>query len=94
MPPITIKDGTHQYDKDWGAGQPVVFGHGWSLSADAWESQMLFLANRGYGCIAHDRRGHGRSDQPRDGNEMDTYADDIAALTEKVNLKNAIHVGY
>jgi non-heme chloroperoxidase len=94
MPTITIKDGTQQYYKDWGAGQPVVFSHGWPLSADAWEDQMLFLANRGYRCIAHDRRGHGRSDQPWDGNEMDTYADDLAALTEKLNLKNATHVGH
>jgi non-heme chloroperoxidase len=77
MPTITIKDGTQQYYKDWGAGQPVVFSNGWPLSADAREDQILILANRGYRCIAHDRRGYGRSDQPWDGNEMDTYADDL-----------------
>jgi non-heme chloroperoxidase len=94
MPTITTKDGTQLYYKDWGAGQPVVFSHGWPLSADAWEDQMLFLAGRGYRCIAHDRRGHGRSSQPWDGNEMNTYADDLAALTEKLDLRDAIHVGH
>jgi non-heme chloroperoxidase len=94
MPVITTRDGTEIYYKDWGAGQPVVFSHGWPLSADAWEDQMLFLADRGYRCIAHDRRGHGRSSQPGDGNEMNTYADDLAALVEKLDLKNAIHVGH
>jgi non-heme chloroperoxidase len=94
MPTITTQDGTRIYYKDWGTGQPVVFSHGWPLSADAWEDQMLFLADRGYRCIAHDRRGHGRSDQPWNGNEMDTYADDLAALVQALDLKNAIHVGH
>jgi non-heme chloroperoxidase len=94
MPFITTKDGTQIYYKDWGKGQPVVFSHGWPLDADAWEDQMIFLAARGYRCIAHDRRGHGRSDQPWDGNEMDTYADDLASLVEKLDLKNVIHVGH
>ena len=84
MATITTKDGTQIYYKDWGTGQPVVFSHGWPLSADAWEDRMLFLAERGYRCIAHDRRGHGRSSQPWKGNDMDTYADDLAELTEKV----------
>jgi non-heme chloroperoxidase len=94
MPTLTIKDGTQIYYKDWGEGQPVVFSHGWPLSSDAWEDQMMFLADRGYRCIAHDRRGHGRSSQPWEGNEMDTYADDLAALTEALNLRDAIHVGH
>src|ERR1700756_5433582 len=94
MPTIKTQDNTEIYYKDWRSGQPVVFSHGWPLSADAWEDQMLFLASHGYRCIAHDRRGHGRSSQPWDGNEMNTYADDLAALTEKLDLKDAIHVGH
>lgn len=82
------------YYKDWGSGQPVVFSHGWPLCADAWEDQMLFLAERGYRCIAHDRRGHGRSSQPWQGNDMDTYADDLATLVKTLELKDAIHVGH
>lgn len=91
---VTTKDGTQIYYKDWGTGQPVVFSHGWPLSADAWDDQMVFLASRGYRCIAHDRRGHGRSSQPWAGNEMDTYADDLATLVKALDLKNAVHVGH
>jgi non-heme chloroperoxidase len=94
MATITIKDGTQIYYKDWGSGRPVVFSHGWPLSADAWEDQMLYLSARGYRCIAHDRRGHGRSSQPWKGNEMDTYADDLAALVESLDLQDAVHVGH
>src|SRR5437899_6980536 len=98
MPYITVgkENGANIdiYYKDWGKGQPLVFSHGWPLSGDAWEDQMIFLASHGYRCIAHDRRGHGRSSQPWDGNEMDTYADDLAELVATLDLKNAIHIGH
>lgn len=94
MSTLTVKDGTQIYFKDWSSGQPVVFSHGWPLSADAWEDQMVFLGARGYRCIAHDRRGHGRSSQPWNGNDMDTYADDLAQLVEALDLNNAMFVGH
>ena len=94
MNSFTTKDNTQIYYKDWGTGEPVVFCHGWPLNADAWESQMLFLASEGYRCIAHDRRGHGRSSQPWDGNDMNTYADDLAQLLELLDLKGVTLIGH
>ena len=94
MPTITTKDGTQIFYKDWGTGQPVVFSHGWPLNADAWDEQLYFFAANGYRAIAHDRRGHGRSTQSASGNDMDTYADDLATLVEKLDLKDAIHIGH
>jgi non-heme chloroperoxidase len=94
MTSITTKDGAKIFYKDWGTGQPVVFSHGWPLNADAWDEQLFFMASHGYRAIAHDRRGHGRSTQTYAGNEMDTYADDLAALVESLDLSNAIHVGH
>jgi non-heme chloroperoxidase len=94
MGTVTTKDGTEIYYKDWGSGPPIVFSHGWPLSADAFEDQMLFLAQRGYRCIAADRRGHGRSSQPWEGNDLNTYADDLAVVVNKLDLQGAIHVGH
>jgi non-heme chloroperoxidase len=91
---ITTKDGTSLYYKDWGSGRPIVFSHGWPLNSDSWEAQMLFLASQGYRCVAHDRRGHGRSSQPWDGHEMNTYADDLATVMDKLELYNAVLVGF
>ncbi len=94
MPTITTKDGVEIFYKDWGKGQPIVFSHGWPLSADDWDTQMIFFANNGFRVIAHDRRGHGRSSQVSDGHDMDHYADDLAAVTAHLDLKNAVHVGH
>src|SRR5580692_9144418 len=94
MNTLTIKDGTEIFFKDWGTGQPLVFHHGWPLSADDWDNQMLFFLAQGYRVIAHDRRGHGRSTQTADGNDMDTYAADVAELTAALDLKGAVHVGH
>ena len=94
MPTITTKDGVEIFYKDWGSGQPIVFSHGWPLSADDWDNQMMFFLGKGYRVIAHDRRGHGRSTQVADGHDMDHYADDLAALTAHLDLKDAIHVGH
>jgi len=94
MPAISTKDGTTLFYKDWGRGKPIVFAHGWPLDADAWDAQMLFLGQQGYRVIAHDRRGHGRSDQTWDGNEMDTYADDVAALFNELDLRDAVFIGH
>lgn len=91
---LTLKDGSYLHFKDWGSGQPIVFSHGWPLTADAFEDQMLFLGSKGFRVIAHDRRGHGRSAQPQDGHNMDQYADDLAELTAHLNLKDAVHVGH
>jgi non-heme chloroperoxidase len=94
MAKITLKDGTEIYYKDWGTGQPLVFHHGWPLSADDWDAQMLFFLQQGYRVIAHDRRGHGRSTQTANGHDMDTYAADVAELTQALDLKDAIHIGH
>ena len=94
MSMITMQDGTEIYYKDWGEGTPIVFSHGWPLCSDSWEAQMLFLASNGYRCIAHDRRGHGRSSQPWNGNDMDTYADDLSELIEMLDLKGAVLIGF
>jgi non-heme chloroperoxidase len=94
MPTVTTSDGTQIYYKDWGEGQPIVFSHGWPLNADSWEAQMLFLASHGYRCIAHDRRGHGRSSQPWHGNDMDTYADDLATLIDALDLQDVVLIGF
>ena len=93
-PAVTTNDGVEIFYKDWGSGQPILFSHGWPLSADDWDNQMLFFLGKGYRVIAHDRRGHGRSSQVADGHDLDHYADDLAAVTKHLGLKNAIHVGH
>jgi non-heme chloroperoxidase len=94
MPTVTTKDGTEIFYKDWGSGQPIVFSHGWPLTADDWDAQMMFFADHGYRVVAHDRRGHGRSTHTWGGNDMDTYADDLLAVVQKLDLKDAVHVGH
>ena len=94
MPSITAKDGAHIFYKDWGTGQPVMFSHGWPLNADAWDEQLYLFASNGYRAIAHDRRGHGRSTQTWNGNDMDTYADDLATLVQALGLSNVTHIGH
>src|ERR671917_2155213 len=94
MPYVTTQDDTQIFYKDWGSGQPIVFSHGWPLSSDDWDAQMMFFVGHGFRVIAHDRRGHGRSSQVSDGHDMDHYADDLAALTEQLDLKDAVHVGH
>ena len=91
---VKTRDGTEIFYKDWGSGQPIVFHHGWPLTADDWDAQMMFFLSKGFRVIAHDRRGHGRSSQTYDGNEMDTYAADVAALAAHLDLRNAVHVGH
>src|SRR5215217_5271809 len=94
MATITTRDGTRIFYKDWGTGQPVLFSHGWPLNADAWDDQLMFVASNGFRAIAHDRRGHGRSSQPWNGNDMDTYADDLAELFDALDLKDAVMIGH
>ena len=94
MRSIKVKDGTHIYFKDWGTGSPIVFSHGWPLNSDSWEAQMMFLVNHGFRCVAHDRRGHGRSEQSSEGNDMDTYADDLASLIDELDLKELVLIGF
>ena len=94
MNTLTTNDGTLIYYKDWGTGRPIIFSHGWPLNSDAWETQMVFLSQQGFRCIAHDRRGHGRSSQPWEGNNMDTYADDLAEVINQLDLRDAVLIGH